>query len=76
MAGRLGARLETITEPLDVAIMGCEVNGPGEARAADVGIAFGKGVGLLFRRGKIVKRVPQADAEDALLEEIKRLCDL
>jgi len=76
LARRLGARLETITEPLDVAIMGCEVNGPGEARAADVGIAFGRGVGLLFRRGEIVKRVPQADAEDALLEEVKRLCDL
>lgn len=54
--------------------MGCVVNGPGEAREADVGIAGGRGAGLLFRRGEIVKRVPEAELIDELMKEIHQQC--
>ncbi|MDO5142801.1 MAG: flavodoxin-dependent (E)-4-hydroxy-3-methylbut-2-enyl-diphosphate synthase [Eubacteriales bacterium] len=57
---------------LKVAVMGCAVNGPGEAREADLGIAGGDGVGLLFRRGEIIKKVPQEQLVDALMDEIER----
>ena len=53
--------------------MGCAVNGPGEAREADVGIAGGKGEGLVFRRGEIVRKVPEDKLADALMEEILKL---
>ncbi|MDH7499471.1 MAG: flavodoxin-dependent (E)-4-hydroxy-3-methylbut-2-enyl-diphosphate synthase, partial [candidate division NC10 bacterium] len=66
-------RLRDFKEPLHIAIMGCPVNGPGEARAADLGIAGGKGVGLLFCRGKILKKVPPPQLADALLEALQRL---
>ena len=55
---------------LKVAVMGCAVNGPGEAREADLGIAGGDGVGLVFRRGEIIKKVPQEQLVDALMDEI------
>ena len=58
------------TKPITVAVMGCVVNGPGEASAADVGIAGGDGVGLLFRRGEIVKKVPQEQLVDELFKMI------
>ena len=58
--------LKKVTVPISVAVMGCVVNGPGEAREADVGIAGGKGEGLLFRKGEIIKKVP----EDRLLAEL------
>ena len=56
---------------LKVAVMGCVVNGPGEAREADVGIAGGDGVGLIFRKGEIVRRVPQDKLVDELMREIE-----
>lgn len=59
------------SQPVKVALMGCEVNGPGEAREADIGIAFGKKDGLLFKRGKIIKKVSYANTLDYLLEELK-----
>ena len=62
------ADLET---PLKIAIMGCAVNGPGEAREADVGIAGGRGSGLIFRRGKVVRKVPEDELVTALLAEIQ-----
>ena len=71
LAQEVERRLETVRKPITVAVMGCAVNGPGEAAAADVGIAGGDGVGLLFRRGEIVKRVPQ----EALVEELFALID-
>ena len=55
---------------LKVAVMGCAVNGPGEAREADLGIAGGDGVGLIFRKGEIIKKVPQEQLVDALMDEI------
>jgi (E)-4-hydroxy-3-methylbut-2-enyl-diphosphate synthase len=59
--------------PLKVAIMGCVVNGPGEAREADIGIAGGKGLGLLFAKGKMIRKVPEAELAEALLKEIENL---
>jgi (E)-4-hydroxy-3-methylbut-2-enyl-diphosphate synthase len=55
-----------------VAIMGCVVNGPGEARQADLGVAFGKSEGLLFRKGKPIRKVPFKKCVDTLLQEISR----
>ncbi|MGB3194555.1 MAG: flavodoxin-dependent (E)-4-hydroxy-3-methylbut-2-enyl-diphosphate synthase [Phycisphaerae bacterium] len=69
----LKARTRDVREPLTVAVMGCVVNGPGEAVEADVGVAAGKGHGILFREGKAVRKVPEKDLLDALLEEIRTL---
>jgi len=66
-------RLLTVTAPLKVAIMGCVVNGPGEAREADVGIAGGAGVGLLFKKGQAVRQVPEGELLTALLTEVAAL---
>ena len=66
----LQRRTRSVTAPLTVAVMGCVVNGPGEAREADAGIAAGKGHGVLFRRGEAVRKVPEAELLDALLREI------
>jgi (E)-4-hydroxy-3-methylbut-2-enyl-diphosphate synthase len=66
-------RLQVFKSPLTVAIMGCVVNGPGEAREADVGIAGGKGEGLLFRRGEIVRKVPESELADALVTEVEKM---
>jgi (E)-4-hydroxy-3-methylbut-2-enyl-diphosphate synthase len=66
-------RLLNVTAPLKVAIMGCVVNGPGEAREADVGIAGGAGVGLLFKKGEAVRQVPEAELLSALLTEVATL---
>ncbi len=65
--------LDGLTAPLVVAVMGCEVNGPGEARHADVGLAAGREAVALFRRGEVVRRVPVAEAAQALLAEVKQL---
>ena len=73
MAEEVERRLAGCRKPITVAVMGCAVNGPGEAAAADVGIAGGKGEGLLFRKGTILRKVPQDRLVDALLEEIGKL---
>ena len=57
---------------LHVAVMGCEVNGPGEARAADLGVAGGKGIGLIFKRGEVIRKVPEAEIVDALMAEVEK----
>ena len=69
---RVEERLQTITptRPIKVAVMGCPVNGPGEAREADIGIAGGDGCGLLFKKGRVIRKVPEEGLLDALLEEI------
>ncbi|HUU61095.1 MAG TPA: flavodoxin-dependent (E)-4-hydroxy-3-methylbut-2-enyl-diphosphate synthase, partial [Acidimicrobiia bacterium] len=59
--------------PLQVAVMGCVVNGPGEARQADLGIAAGRGKGHLFVQGRVVRVVPEEEMVEALLEEARRL---
>ena len=71
LAHEVEERLCAVRKPITVAVMGCVVNGPGEAREADVGIAGGDGVGLLFRKGEIVKKVPQEE----LVNELFRLID-
>ena len=73
IAEEVARRLREIHTPLKVAVMGCVVNGPGEARDADVGVAAGKGVGLLFAKGEPVRKVPEAEIVDALMDEIGRL---
>lgn len=73
LAQQVEERLQNVTKPITVAVMGCVVNGPGEASAADVGIAGGDGVGLLFRRGEIVKKVPQEQLVDELFKMIDEL---
>ena len=73
LAQQVEERLQAVTKPVTVAVMGCVVNGPGEASAADVGIAGGDGVGLLFRRGEIVKKVPQEQLVDELFQMIDEL---
>jgi (E)-4-hydroxy-3-methylbut-2-enyl-diphosphate synthase len=52
--------------------MGCEVNGPGEARAADIGVAGGRGIGLIFKGGEVVRKVPESEIVSAMREEVDR----
>ena len=65
--------LKNVNKPITVAIMGCAVNGPGEARQADIGIAGGKGEALLFKKGEIIEKVKEEDLVKRLLEEIDKL---
>jgi len=62
-----------ITTPIKLAIMGCVVNGPGEAREADIGIAGGQGKGTLFKKGKVIKKVPESDLARVFIEEVKKM---
>lgn len=71
LAGEVEQRLKSVDKPITVAVMGCAVNGPGEASAADCGIAGGVGEGLLFKKGEIIKKVPQ----DRLVDELFALID-
>jgi len=73
VASEAQAALEERNLPIQVAVMGCVVNGPGEARSADLGIAAGNGKGLLFVRGQVVRVVPEAEMVSALVEEAERL---
>lgn len=73
VAEEVEKRLQGVDRQITVAVMGCAVNGPGEAREADVGIAGGKGEGLVFRHGEIIRKVPEDQLADALLEEITKL---
>lgn len=70
---KIEAKVASWAEPLRIAVMGCPVNGPGEAREADVGIAAGKGMALLFRKGKVLRQVKEAEMVGALLEEAEAL---
>ena len=65
--------LRKVRTPLKVAIMGCVVNGPGEAREADVGIAGGRGQGILFKKGERVAKVPESDLLNRLLLEVEKM---
>ena len=75
LAATVEARLADIKEPISVAVMGCIVNGPGEAREADVGIAGGKGEGLVFRKGEVIKKVPEDLLVNELFYEIDKILD-
>jgi len=65
--------LSNISAPLKVAIMGCVVNGPGEAREADIGVAGGQGQGTLFKKGKVIKKVAESDLADSLIKEVRKM---
>jgi len=73
LANKVEEALKTIKTPIKVAVMGCVVNGPGEAQEADVGVAGGKGCGAIFVKGKVIKTVPEDQILSALLEEIKKI---
>lgn len=71
LVAEVEAELKDITAPIKVAVMGCVVNGPGEARDADVGVAGGYGLGLIFKKGQIVKKVPEIELKEALMTEVR-----
>jgi len=73
LANEVEKRCANINKNIKIAVMGCVVNGPGEAREADIGIAGGKGVGLIFKKGEIIKKVPENQLLEALFEEIDKL---
>ena len=73
LAEEVERRLADCPKDITVAVMGCAVNGPGEAGAADIGIAGGNGEGLLFRKGEILRKVPQEQLLDALMAEVEKL---
>ncbi|MGW0433929.1 flavodoxin-dependent (E)-4-hydroxy-3-methylbut-2-enyl-diphosphate synthase [Micromonospora sp. NPDC003197] len=75
LAEEVTAGLEGLPVPLRVAVMGCVVNGPGEAREADLGVASGNGKGQIFVRGQVIKTVPEAQIVETLIEEALRLAD-
>jgi (E)-4-hydroxy-3-methylbut-2-enyl-diphosphate synthase len=67
----LEKRLEGVKKPVKIAVLGCVVNGPGEASEADIGIAAGKGVGILYRKGEVVRRVKESEIVDVIVEEVR-----
>ena len=73
LARQVQEALREVTAPIVVAVMGCEVNGPGEAKEADVGLAAGKGKALLFRRGEKLRTVKMDEALEALMDEVRAL---
>ena len=75
IAAEVEKKLAGVAEPIEVAVMGCVVNGPGEARGADVGIAGVKGEGLVFRKGEILRKVPECELVPELFKEIDRIIE-
>jgi (E)-4-hydroxy-3-methylbut-2-enyl-diphosphate synthase len=73
LANDVTAGLEKLTVPLRVAVMGCVVNGPGEAREADLGVASGNGKGQIFVKGEVIKTVPESEIVATLIEEANRM---
>lgn len=73
LAKKVEERLRDCKKPIKVAVMGCIVNGPGEAREADIGIAGGDGCGLIFKKGEILRKVPESELLDELMKEIDKL---
>ncbi len=73
LANNVEERLKNVDKPIKVAVMGCAVNGPGEAREADIGIAGGNGEGLIFKKGEILRKVPENMLLDELIKEIDKL---
>ncbi len=75
LASQVEKEVAQLARPLEIAVMGCEVNGPGEARAADIGVACGKGVGLIFKKGSVFRKVKEAEIKRVFLEEIRKMAD-
>ena len=76
IAEEINQRLSGIRKPLKIAIMGCAVNGPGEAKEADIGIAGGKGEALLFKKGKIIRKIPEESIVSELMDEINKILEV
>ena len=72
LAKEVEDEFRTLNEEIHIAVMGCEVNGPGEARAADIGVAGGKGIGLIFKNGEVIRKVPESEIVTAMREEVDR----
>src|SRR6058998_2197911 len=72
LAKEIEDEFKGLNEEIHIAVMGCEVNGPGEARVADIGVAGGKGIGLIFRSGEVIRKVPEAEIVAAMREEVER----
>ncbi|MEU9463115.1 flavodoxin-dependent (E)-4-hydroxy-3-methylbut-2-enyl-diphosphate synthase, partial [Streptomyces sp. NPDC048312] len=75
LADQVSAGLEGMEVPLRVAVMGCVVNGPGEAREADLGVASGNGKGQIFVKGEVIKTVPESKIVETLIEEALRVAE-
>lgn len=73
LANKVEDRLKNVDKPIKVAVMGCAVNGPGEAKEADIGIAGGNGEGLIFKKGEVLRKVPEEMLLDELMKEIEKL---
>lgn len=73
IAKEVEKRCAAINKDIKVAVMGCVVNGPGEAKEADIGLAGGKGVGIIFKKGELLRKVPEAELIEALMDEIDKL---
>ena len=73
LANRVEQATKSLNKNIKIAVMGCVVNGPGEAREADIGIAGGKGEGLIFKKGEIIKKVKEEELFDAFMEELEKL---
>lgn len=74
LAKKMEKEIENIDKPLKIAVMGCVVNGPGEAREADIGVAGGKGVYAIFKKGQVIRTAPEKEIFKILKSEIKKLC--
>jgi (E)-4-hydroxy-3-methylbut-2-enyl-diphosphate synthase len=72
LAKEIEDEFKGLNEEIHIAVMGCEVNGPGEARVADIGVAGGKGIGLIFKRGEVIRKVPEKDIRTAMREEVDK----
>src|SRR5229473_2766337 len=72
LAKEIEDEFKGLNEEIHIAVMGCEVNGPGEARVADIGVAGGKGIGLIFKRGEIIRKVPETEIRAAMREEVDK----
>jgi len=72
LAKQVEDEFKTLNEEIHIAVMGCEVNGPGEARAADIGVAGGKGIGLIFKGGDVIRKVPESEIVAAMREEVDK----
>jgi len=72
LAREVEEEFKGLNEEIHIAVMGCEVNGPGEARAADIGVAGGRGIGLIFKNGEVIRKVPESEIVRAMREEVDR----
>ncbi|HYE94212.1 MAG TPA: flavodoxin-dependent (E)-4-hydroxy-3-methylbut-2-enyl-diphosphate synthase, partial [Terriglobales bacterium] len=72
LAKEIEDEFKGLNDEIHIAVMGCEVNGPGEARVADIGVAGGRGIGLIFKRGEVIRKVAEKDIRAAMREEVDK----